>query len=694
VLARFRYGAGDIPAATALIERAFQLEPTRYETAEALLTHFTQQRETDRIRQTLARLAADPRWAGEPFRRVIAHVIPVVPQAAIELLNLSRPYVESDPQGLTWLAESAVKWKHPDAADFLTTATARPTTTSDDWLRRALYESKENPDRATVVLADAKAKLTPAAYFALIAVYADSAAGSTYMPEGANASEKRLLAQARLAVKLSRSQPLEGGKILEAFLAEKDTSPADADWARRNLAMIYAVGGTQDDRIRAMNLLKDVKADAATQEELRATVSAMTVLARYLEGPDRRAVLGRAIIALEAIYKVSKAPTDLFTLSQLYRAAGNRRESRKLLQQLLNRTAEELAKDPSYIFYLTAALEELVEDGNFESAKTFADKLLELRANDFNSLAAIARFEAKAGRPERGLAVAEDYARLADSSSGDYIIRSAQVAELLDELSRLPNVRGTPAGRLITNAAAERFTAIVPTRPEAIVGVTGSLASDGRATEAFERIERLGRYIPSRLRASAGLAIVRGGAVTDRQAELIQQWLDACLAEEPNSVPLLLYKAEFLALRNDTTSASAAFERVLVKEPRNVIALNNHAWLLAADSKTAEKAMDLITRATRERGLTGDLLDTRARVRITLKQFKEAEADLAEAISHDPSALRWFHVAVLRMSQTTPSPTKAAEAFVEAKRRGLTEKLIHPADLPTYRVLEAENTGK
>src|SRR5262249_31765669 len=146
------------------------------------------------------------------------------------------------------------------------------------------------------------------------------------------------------------------------------------------------------------------------------------------------------------------------------------------------------------------------------------------------------------------------------------------------------------------------------------------------------------------------------------------------------STILLLNRAEFLALRNDTANASAAFEKVLEAQPRNVVALNNEAWLLAADSQTAEKALDLITRATRERGLTGDLLDTRARVRITLKSFKEAESDLAEAISHDPSALRWFHVALLRMSQTTPAPKEAAKAFAEAKRRGLTEKMIHPAD--------------
>lgn len=127
-----------------------------------------------------------------------------------------------------------------------------------------------------------------------------------------------------------------------------------------------------------------------------------------------------------------------------------------------------------------------------------------------------------------------------------------------------------------------------------------------------------------------------------------------------------------------------------------MVALNNLAWVLAADPKNAEKALDLVARATREGGLTGDLLDTRARVRVTLKQFDLAERDLAEAIGHEPTPLRWFHVAVLRTSQTPPQPVEAGKAFEEAKRRGLTERSIHPADLATYRALEgaAKAAGK
>jgi tetratricopeptide (TPR) repeat protein len=694
-LARLKRFAGDEAAAAALAERAFVLEPTRYEGAEALVGHLAAAGPADRLAQLLRRLAADPRWAGEPFRRMVGHVLPTLPgPAAVAVLDVCRPLVDRDPNGPPWVADWAAALKQPDAPALLAAATARVGATGDDWLRRALAASKEDAAAGPQVIAAAKLKLTPQAHADLVAAFADTAAGSTFVPAATTPEEKRLLARARLAVKLSRGLYADAGKLLEEYLAGADAAPADADWARRNLAMICATGGTPADRERAMALLRQVTTAGATAPaELRATAGTLASLARYLDGGDRRGVLKKAQDALEAVYKQSAAPADLFALSQLYRASGDRADSRRCLNALLNRqTADENRKDPSYVFYLTAALEELLEDDREDAiaaARTFARELRVVRAADFKSVSVLARLECRDGRPEAGLAAAEDYARLADNSAGDYLARSAQIAELLDALSRMPTVRGTPAGHKITDAAVERFAALVPNRPEAIVGAAGALAADGRTAAAFECIDRLGRYLPARLRASAGLAVVRSGAVTDRQAETVRQWLDACLADDPDSTPLALNRAEFLARRGHTPEAAAAFQRAIDKEPKNVVALNNLAWLLAADKDTAERALELVTRATREAGLTGELLDTRARVRITLRQFAEAERDLTEALANEQTPLRWFHKAVLSATRTPPNTDEAVKAFAEARRRGLDPRGIHPADLPTYRVLEA-----
>jgi tetratricopeptide (TPR) repeat protein len=678
-LARLYGLAGKADDAARMTERAFALEPTRYDAAKAWLVHLGNNGPEERAQRLVTRLATDPRWAGEPFRRLVTAVVPTVPTPmAANLLTWSRPHVERDPGALGWLAETADRYRVFDPVPVLLEATARPNATADDWLQLALTRGPDD-------LKAARGKLPVPAYLAAAAVFFETPAGKDFGDQPANPAERRLFAQSRLAVKLSRGKPEEAAKVLEEYVAGKDIPPADLAWGRRNLAMLYAVGGTPEDRQRAMQLIKDAAFDAgSTAEDLRATAGVLTTLARYLEGADRITVLTRAAVALDAAYKRGNSPKDLFNLSQLYRSAGNRADSRKCLQALLN-------SDPKNIYYLVAAVEELTEDQDYAAAGTFAAKLLAEHPGEFQAVAAVARLECKAGRPGAALALAEKYAQAAEPGAGDHLTRNGRVAELLDELARLPNVRGTPAGRAITDAAVERYAALVQKHPEAVIGIVGALAADGRAADGFARLERLGKVIPDRVRAAAGLAAVRAGTVTERQATAVQAWIESCLAEDPASPTLLLNRAEFLALRQDLTGAAAEYEKIIAADPRNVVALNNLAWILAADPRTAEKALTLVAQATREVGLTGDLLDTRARVRITLKQFEQAERDLDDAIRLEPTALRWFHLALSRLGQTPPKQDDAVKAFREARRRGLDPRGVHPADLPAYGALDAGN---
>ena len=676
-LARLHRLAGDDAEAARRLEAAFRREPTNFDAARAWLTHLGTSGDEAGLRQLVERLGTDPRWAGEPFRHLVSVCLEKLkPSAAAALLGTSRAVVRREPGGLGWLGETAARFHLPAPEKYLEEAVSTSEATADDWLRLALYRKPDD-------LQAAKGKVPLPAYLAAAAVLRETAAGRDFVPRLETPAEVRGFAQARLAVKLSRNKPEEAARELEGFLAIQNLAPADAAWARRNLAMLYATGGTPDDRKRAMELIGQQEDGGSSPEELRATAGVLSTLARYLEGADRVNVLTRAATALDQAYKASHSPHDLFTLSQLYRAVGNRAESRKCLQTLLN-------TDPTNLYYLVAALEELVEDQDFAAAATFARQLLDKHPGEFRAVAAVARMEARAGRPEAALHLVEGYSRSADPSAGDHLTRCGRVAELLDELSRLPQVRGTAAARTLASSAAEGYARLIPGRPEAVVGMVGVLAADGRVTEAFTRLQRYERYLPARVRAAAGLAIVRAGGVTDRQAATVRNWIDDCLAEEPNSVSLLLSRAEFRALRQDLAGAVADYEAVIAIEPHNTIALNNLAWILAADPRSAERALELVARATREVGLTGELLDTRARARITLKQFLEAERDLSDAIRLEPTPLRWFHLAMSRLNQSPPRTDDAAKAFREAKRRGLEQRNIHPADRATFHSLEAQ----
>jgi tetratricopeptide (TPR) repeat protein len=224
-------------------------------------------------------------------------------------------------------------------------------------------------------------------------------------------------------------------------------------------------------------------------------------------------------------------------------------------------------------------------------------------------------------------------------------------------------------------------------RSEAVVAVAGLLAVDGRMAEAFGKIERAGRIMTARSKTAAGLAALRSGEGTPGQFALVKQWLDAGRGEEPDSAAFRLSEAEFFALKHDYAAAEREYEEVLKLDPRNVVALNNLAWILAPRTESSQRALDLIARAIRETGVTAELLDTRARARIAARQFVPAEEDLTESLRQARTPLRLFHYALAKESQIPPRRQEAQKAFDEARERGLEPKAVHPDDLPMYREL-------
>ena len=88
-----------------------------------------------------------------------------------------------------------------------------------------------------------------------------------------------------------------------------------------------------------------------------------------------------------------------------------------------------------------------------------------------------------------------------------------------------------------------------------------------------------------------------------------------------------------------------------------------------------------------EIGLTGELLDTRARIKIAARQYEAAERDLLQALSQEKTPLRMFHLALTMQGQTPPRREEAAKTFQQAKANGLKEQSVHPADIAMYRTL-------
>ena len=245
----------------------------------------------------------------------------------------------------------------------------------------------------------------------------------------------------------------------------------------------------------------------------------------------------------------------------------------------------------------------------------------------------------------------------------------------------------------MVRSAVKRYEDLATARPEAVIAAAGLLAADDRHADAFALIEKHARQMPPRMRAAAGLTALRAGGASERQFAQVRSWLDAALAEDPGSPSLKLNEGEFFALQQKYDLAEKAYQSVLDKDPRNVVALNNLAWVLAPRPDRAEEALKLVDRAVAEVGLTGELLDTRARVRIAAKQFALAEKDLLEALSQEKTALRLFHMAMAKEGRSPAQKDEARDAFRKARERGTGAAVDppgRPADVPRLRRRVAE----
>ena len=685
VLADAAMQQGDAGTRGRMVERAVRLEPGRFPPMIAYLAWLAGKLSDEGVKALLLRLNADPRWHGEPMARVVVAAGKLGVKAGNERLRevlfaCFRIVIERETYAAAQLADVAHSLGMPqEAQSWAMRAAQSSNARSDDFLRLIQRHGAD----AEMTLAAARKALPPTLYLQTAATCVEASNGRvTHAAELKTAGERRQWLQHRLNYRLAQYDRDGAVRLLEAALAEK-SNDGDAAWAQRNMAMLLAVRGQAGDRKRAVELLAGSTANLGeSAEEKRATAAVLTTLARHMDGAERKQAQDRAVAALEALAVQTRSPRDRFLLAQVYRSLGNRKAVVETVNALL-------AEDPKNLDYLLMGLAETVDLGTPEAAKPFADRLSALYGADYRALSAVARWEVACGRAEKAFEIAENYTRTADAAIGDLTAKSARSAELMDELVRLPQVRGTEIGKRMIQAAVGRYEALIPLRPEAVVAAAGLLALDARHAEAIALIQKHSGKLSPSLIAAAGLAVLRPGAASDRQFAEVQTWLAEARKADPNSTTAWLNEGEFAVLKQDFIAAEKAYRTVLAAEPRNTIALNNLAWILAPKPEAAAQALELIDRAAAEIGLTPDLLDTRARIRISAKQFDLAENDLREALTQQKTPLRMFHMALAKEGRT-PADEEARRSFRQAKEKGLEPRSVHPADLPSYRRLEAD----
>ncbi len=435
----------------------------------------------------------------------------------------------------------------------------------------------------------------------------------------------------------------------------KEPSTDDQNWARRHLAVLLA-SGTDYGRFREALALVGLKLDGNGQllrdpeREHADSTDARRFQARVLASQAGHRPFRQRALELLVELERSKAlrPDDRFILAMLYQAEGSWLKVRPILQEL-TRGSEASPQ------YLVSYAQELLEHNELDEAEGVVDRLGEM--------------EQQRGLEPNALAAVELRARLLElQGKGDAALRK------LEDLIRRPNAR-----------------------PEEVLLVLNSMRRQKKLAEAFARCEATWteNKCAAEVIGGASVAVLRNMQAsamppTDAQILLIENHLKEALKAKPRSIVLQLHLADLYDQRGRWEESEAAYRVVLQNEPKNVVALNNLAWLLVQRSSDADKmreALAKIEAAVNGIGRRADLLDTRGLVYLKLGQDSAALADFRAAAADMPTPAHLFHLA--RAHYQARDKTTAYKVFKQAKESGLQASALHPVEQEAYqRLLE------
>lgn len=673
---------GDAPGAAAHYETAADLDVTSIANQEARLGFYLRNGQEETAQRVLARLQADPRVTPSKFRVIVEGAISQGgPDALSNCLSWLAGQIKREPRSAIWAGRILEnRGKVTDAlAVYRQIAETQPAF-ADGWSARLLASARLGDAEVAATMAGAAKALDRKAFFGVCAECGSAVRAKvpSWSPPVTTADDRRAYAEACISACEARGRLEDAMPVLMSIAEDKDARPEDAAWARRTIAVLTAALGTPDQKRDAIGTLRDAVERPMSVAESRSRLAALGVALRSVSGDDRRLVVREMIGLTSGIVRDPTATSnDWFQLAQLHRMAGDRPAARKCLQELSKR-------EPNNLFYLAVNVDDLLSEGKLEEARPLAMRLVDGTA-DVRVAAALARFHTLANDTSAALEVIDKFVRAADAGTTDGMARQRQAAELLDQLTRMSSSKGLSGSKRLLDGATERYRASLRGFPEAVTQMAALLAFHGEVQQAFEELERQKVRLSPAALATAGVAVLRSGHASPRQFQTVKTWIDEALVAMPEAMALKLNLGELHALRQDFATAEQVYRDVLKTDPKNLVALNNLAWILAPRPESADQALKYADRAIELYGATGEMLDTRARILISAGKYERAVADLNDAIGQGGTPLRFFHLALAQLRMQRPDD--AVRTFREARARGLDPKSIHPNDLPTYKAL-------
>jgi tetratricopeptide (TPR) repeat protein len=436
--------------------------------------------------------------------------------------------------------------------------------------------------------------------------------------------------------------------------AQVKAEEGDRMWARRALAVARASNGKRKDFEAALDLLnQNIRLSGGSVEDERLKVLL------FLTQPRRRK---DAIDILEDLVgRRAAAPEDQLLLAQLYDADGDPARARELMASLLANHGN----NPKYIAAFVDSL--LRRQKDIDKARLWLGKLKQVEPGSFRTLALRVQMCRLEKRTRDAAQAVEQYALLKDAD-----LRGA--AELLEQLGQQSSAEKTYR-QLVAQSK----------RPDSVLTLAQFLARRKRLAEALALCDQAWQTCPPTAVAATCLAVIGDRHATPDQYRQVERRLEAAYRKaggDPSALQLLLALGHLQSLQGRYEQAADFYRQVLERDPRDVLALNNLAWLLAIKFGKGDKALRLINLAIEEAGPRPSLLDTRAVVYLARRESARAIVDLTKSLAQAPTSAAYFHLAQARW--LAKEPKDAAAAWEKAHQFGWTSENLHPLERRIY----------
>jgi tetratricopeptide (TPR) repeat protein len=454
---------------------------------------------------------------------------------------------------------------------------------------------------------------------------------------------------------LRSNQPLRAEPLLRRLLEAGDKTPTTVLLqARRDLALVVASKGGERVCREALALLAK-NGEAGGESYLDQRVKGM-ILAMQ---PGRRL---EAIALLEGSTPsgATMPPMLRYLLARLHEAEGDWVRSRADMRILLQ-------AQPDNSRYLTAFIEALLRHGELEEASNRAHHLAEVAPDSPETITHQAQVLRAQKKIEEAVRLVKAYAQKKDA-------RLDLAGSLVEELGQFDE-----AERLF------RAYAALPGRPQNTLPLAGFLARRQRVAEALKLCDNAWTNLRPEPVAICTVAVLREGKPTAEQLQAVERRLQELRVKEPQKAVYALLLAELFEHHGRTEEALSLYRQVVAQDSRNIIALNNLAYLLALVGGASDEALAKINAAVAESGPLPVLLDTRALVYLKRGQTEQALKDLQQAVHDEPTAAKYFHLAQAYRLQDNRD--KAAEALRNCKDIGLQASSLHTLEGPALEEL-------